>query len=67
VNEETKKPNVNTGIEMRTVYTNDKNDPNFIFSALSGGTVFNLNTINQEAANQFELGEVYECVFTKVK
>lgn len=66
-NEETGKSNVNTTIAMQTVYTNDKNDPNYIFSAMSGGTQFSLSTINQEAADQFELEGEYECVFTKVK
>jgi hypothetical protein len=65
--EKTGKTNVNTTIDMNTVYTSDKNDPNYIFSALSGGTKFALSTINQEAADQFELDGVYECVFTKVK
>lgn len=65
--ENTGKPNVNTGIEMRTVYTTDKNDPNFIFSSLSGGTEFKLMTINQAAAALFELHGEYECVFTRVK
>jgi hypothetical protein len=58
---------INTEIDMNTVYTSDKNDPNYIFSALSGGTKFILSTINQDAANQFELDGVYEATFTKVK
>lgn len=66
-NEETGKPNVNTTVAMQTVYTNDKNDPNYIFSAMSGGTKFELSTINQDAADQFELEGEYECVFTRVK
>lgn len=66
-NENTGKPHVNTKISMNTVYTNDKNDPNYIFSSLSGGTQFELATINQDAADQFELDGVYECVFTKVE
>lgn len=65
--ETTGKTNVNTTIDMNTVYTNDKNDPNYIFSALSGGTKFSLATINQEAADQFELDGEYECVITRVK
>jgi hypothetical protein len=66
-NEATGKSNVNTTIDMNTVYTNDPKDPNYIFSAMSGGTKFELSTINQEAADQFELEGEYECVFTRVK
>jgi hypothetical protein len=61
------KPNVNTTVAMRTVYTNDPKDPNYIFSAMSGGTEFALSTINQDAADQFELDGEYDCVFTRVK
>lgn len=61
------KQNVNTTIAMRTVYTNDPKDPNYIFSAMSVGTEFNLSTINQDAADQFELDGEYECVITRVK
>lgn len=65
--EATGKQNVNTTVAMRTVYTNDPKDPNYIFSAMSGGTEFALSTINQAAADQFELDGEYECVFTRVK
>lgn len=65
--EATGKQNVNTTVVMRTVYTNDPADPNYVFSALSGGTDFSLSTINQDAADQFELEGEYEAVFTRVK
>ncbi|HLI93147.1 MAG TPA: hypothetical protein VKU83_06045 [Puia sp.] len=65
--EATGKPKVNTTVNMNTVYTNDPNNPNFIFSVMSGGTKFELQTINDNAADEFELDGEYECVFTRVK
>lgn len=65
--DENGKPAINTEIDMKTVYTNDKEDQNYIFSSLSGGTVFKLATINKEASDQFEINGEYECVFTRVK
>ena len=42
-------------IELQVPY-----DQNSIYYQLSGGTALVLNTINQEAANMFELGKDYD-------
>jgi len=59
-------PNIQTEILLSVPYCNDKNDPNYVYAQLSSGSHFPLTTINQDAADQFKLGEVYEIVITKV-
>ena len=53
-------------IDMNVVYSNDPKHPNYPFSVLSGGTQFQICTINQAAADQFELEGEYDVVFNKV-
>jgi hypothetical protein len=49
-----------TQIELQVPY-----DQNSIFYQMSGGTTFLLNTVNQDAANMFEIGGVYDVVISK--
>lgn len=53
-----KKP-VSTAIELTVPY-----DQNSVFYQLSGGTTLVLNTVNQEAADMFELGKEYDIVIS---
>lgn len=46
-------------IELQVVY-----DPNSVFHQLSGGTNLALNTVNDEAANQFEIGKNYDILIS---
>ncbi len=48
-----------TAIELQVPY-----DQNSIYYQLSGGTALTLNTVNQEAANMFKLGESYDIVIS---
>lgn len=64
--EDTEYPTNHT-IDMQVVYTSDPNHPNYNFSTQSGGTAFQLCTINEEAAKQFELEGEYDVVFNKVQ
>jgi hypothetical protein len=41
-------------IELQVPY-----DQNSIFYQMSGGTTLKLNTVNQQAADMFEIGKVY--------
>ena len=50
---------VETTIELEVPY-----DQNSIYWKLSGGTNLELNTINQDAANMFELGKDYDIVIS---
>lgn len=59
--------NIQSEIQLAVAYCNDPKDPNYPYAQLSGGTVFPLNTINQEAAKDFELDGEYEVVITRVK
>jgi len=46
---------IHTGIELQVPY-----DQNSIFFQLSGGTALVLNTVNQDAANMFIIGNDYD-------
>jgi hypothetical protein len=48
---------VTTNIELKVPY-----DQNSIYYQLSGGTGFNLNTINKEAAGMFIIGKDYDVI-----
>lgn len=48
-------------IELQVPY-----DQNSIYFQLSGGTGFMLRTINQAAADEFEIGGRYEVLISKV-
>ena len=48
---------ISTTIELEVPY-----DQNSIYWKMSGGTNFELNTINQEAADMFILGEEYDVI-----
>jgi hypothetical protein len=58
INYDPAKP-VSTGIELQVPY-----DQNSVFYQLSGGTTMVLNTVNQEAADMFKLGEDYDIVIS---
>ncbi len=58
VNYDPQKP-IATAIELQVPY-----DQNSIYYQLSGGTALTLNTVNQEAANMFKLGESYDIVIS---
>lgn len=49
-------------IELEVPY-----DQNSIFWKMSGGTNIVLNTVNQAAADQFEIGKFFELNITEVK
>ena len=48
-----------TAIELQVPY-----DQNSIYFQLSGGTALVLNTVNQEAADMFQLGKDYDVVIS---
>lgn len=50
---------IRTTIELEVPYSN-----NSIYHKLSGGTNLELNTINQDAANMFELGNEYDILIS---
>lgn len=50
---------VATAIELEVPY-----DQNSIFWKMSGGTNMVLNTVNQEAADMFQLGKSYDVVIS---
>ena len=54
------KDKLNHSIEFAVPYEN-----NGIFYQMSGGTTLTLNTVNQEAAAIFEVGEFYEMALQK--
>ena len=58
VNYDKTKP-VSTSIELYVPY-----DQNSVFYQMSGGTNIVLNTVNQEAADMFKLGEQYDIVIS---
>lgn len=58
LNYDSKKP-VSTAIELAVPY-----DQNSIFYQMSGGTTLVLNTVNQEAADMFQLGNDYDLVIS---
>ena len=49
-------------IELQVPY-----DQNSVYFQLSGGTGFNLNTVNEDAAKEFEIGGKYEVLISKVE
>jgi hypothetical protein len=49
-------------IELQVAY-----DPNSVYYNLSGGTNIVLRTINEDAANEFQIGEQYEILISKVE
>ncbi len=53
---------INTAIELQIPY-----DPTSIYYQMSNGTSIVLNTINQEAANMFEIGKNYEVLISPVE
>lgn len=53
-----------TTIDLAVHHSSDVNDPNYAYAQLSGGSVFPLTTINDKAANQFEIGKDYDIVIT---
>ena len=57
-NYNTKHP-ITTVIELEVPY-----DQNSIYWKMSGGTNLELNTVNQAAANMFELGKYYDIVIS---
>lgn len=58
-----KTPN-RTTIEMEVANTSDVNDPNFPYSFWSSGTKFPLMTINEEAADRFEIDKEFDILIT---
>jgi hypothetical protein len=52
-------PMINTCIELFLEYSNDPKNQNYPFSEISGGTKFELQTTNEDAAKQFQLGKNY--------
>lgn len=54
----------NTEIKMYLGYSNDPKHPNYPYARLSGGSTFTLNTINEEAAAEFNLGQTIEVLMT---
>lgn len=46
--------------KMQVVYTNDPEDPNFIYGQLSSGSTQNLRTINPEVYNTWYVGAIIE-------
>ena len=59
-NYDPKKPKATT-IELQVPY-----DQNSVFYQLSGGTLMNLNTVNQDAADMFQLGGKYNIEISPV-
>lgn len=51
---------IHTTIELEVPY-----DQNSIFFKMSGGTNFELQTVNQEAADMFKLGNDYDVVISQ--
>lgn len=66
VNEDGSVPTI-TCASLAVVDTEDRADPNFVYSNLSPGSYMSLSTINDAAGDQFEQGAEYEIVLTKVK
>jgi hypothetical protein len=65
-NENGEKPQLTT-VGLNVVDTQDKEDPNFVYSNLSPGSYLNLSTINEAVGAEFEKGAEYEIVIRKVK
>ena len=61
LNHDPEKP-VATVIELEVSY-----DQNSVYWKLSGGTNMELNTVNKEAADMFELGKDYDIVISPSK
>ena len=57
----------NHTIDMQVVYSGDPTHPNYEFSTQSGGTAFQLCTINEEAEEQFELEGEYDVVISPIQ
>lgn len=55
---------IQTIVDLEVKHTTDKEDPNYPYAQLSGGTKFPLCTLNQEAADQFEIGKDYDVLIT---
>lgn len=51
-------------IHFEVSNTSDTNSPNYPYSFWSGGTVFPLMTINEEASKHFEIGKEYNIKIT---
>jgi hypothetical protein len=51
-------------ISFEVVNTNDKTNPNFPYSFWSGGTKWDLETINPEAADQLQIGSEYDILIS---
>jgi hypothetical protein len=60
-------PNIQATIELGVKYTNDPADPNYPYAQLSGGTVFPLNTINQEVVTGFKIGDEFMVSIDKIE
>jgi hypothetical protein len=55
---------LNTSIELYLAYSNDPKNPNYPFSEMSGGSTFLLQTVNEDAANVFNIGKNYDIEIT---
>lgn len=59
--------NVQTTARLYVAYCIDPKDPNYPYAQLSGGSIFPLTTINEEAAKQFELDGEYMITIERIK
>jgi hypothetical protein len=50
---------ITTAIELQVPY-----DQSSVYYQMSGGTALTLNTVNQEAADMFEIGKDYDVVIS---
>lgn len=57
---------IQTTIEMFVPYCSDPKDPQYPYARLSSGARFPLVTINQNAADMFQLGKHYMIEITQV-
>jgi hypothetical protein len=49
---------------MYVVSTQDKEDPNYIYGQVSGGSFQELKTINPNVYNTWKVGAIVECEMT---
>lgn len=58
---QTGKPVLQKEAKMNVVYTNNPEEPNFVFGRLSSGSSQSLKTINPEVYNTWYVGAIVTC------
>ena len=54
-------------IRLTAVYSDDKESPNYSFSQATPSATLDITITNPAAFNQFEIGKVFDVLFTEYK